>query len=112
MKKLKVIILSLVIVVICLITGCASCERGCSDFKSEINNGLNRRVNVYTINGDLIASYEGKIDIETQDSYILFHFLHRSPFYGTVHSGRQAEYLRNGSGLPYRCGNGNDSARP
>lgn len=73
MKKLKVIILSLVIVVICLITGCASCERSCSDFKSEINNGLNRRVNVYTINGDLIASYEGKIDIETQDSYILFH---------------------------------------
>lgn len=29
-----------------------------------MNGGLNRTVNVYTLDGKLIATYEGKIDID------------------------------------------------
>lgn len=54
--------------------GCASCERCQSDCASELNNGLNRTINIYTYDGELVATYRGKIDIETgHDDYILFH---------------------------------------
>lgn len=33
--------------------------------KSELSGGLKRTVNVYSRNGDLIASYDGKIDIDS-----------------------------------------------
>lgn len=36
--------------------------------RSDLNNGLERKVTVYTANGDIIAEYEGKIDIEANDS--------------------------------------------
>lgn len=52
----------------CLLTGCASADRACTDLRSELAGGLNRVVNVYTANGDLIARYEGKIDLEANDS--------------------------------------------
>lgn len=45
-------------------TGCASCERSCKSCASDMNGGLNRVVNIYTYGGELIASYEGKIDID------------------------------------------------
>lgn len=45
-------------------TGCASCEREWKSCNSDMNGGLNRVVNVYTYDGILIASYEGKIDID------------------------------------------------
>lgn len=52
----------------CLLTGCASIDRACTDFKSDIDGGLDRIINVYTANGDLIAHYEGKIDLEPNDN--------------------------------------------
>ena len=58
-----------------LLTGCASMDRACTDIQSELNNGLNRVINVYTANGDLIARYEGKIDIQESDGgYIKFDY--------------------------------------
>ena len=56
--------------------GCsASMKREIVDFKSNFNGGLNRTINVYTANGDIIASYTGKIDIETNDGgYVKFDF--------------------------------------
>ena len=55
-------------------SGCASFERCQTDFESEINNGIEREINIYTHDGKLIAHHEGKMDIETDnDSYILFH---------------------------------------
>lgn len=45
-------------------TGCASCDRGCKSCASDLNGGLNRKVNVYTLDGELIATYEGIIDID------------------------------------------------
>lgn len=60
--------ISLMILTMSQLTGCASCERGWVDFKSDVGGGLDRTINVYTANGDLIATYEGKIDLEATSS--------------------------------------------
>lgn len=53
----------------------ASGRRALVDEKSEIRNGIERVINVYTADGDLIASYDGKIDIDTNDGgYVKFDF--------------------------------------
>jgi hypothetical protein len=47
--------------------------RAIKDQQSNFNGGITRVVKVYNINGELIESYEGKFDIETDKaSYILF----------------------------------------
>lgn len=63
----KLVLLGLAIITTLTLTSCASVERGMKDMKSELSGGLKRTVNVYSRNGDLIASYEGKIDIEDSD---------------------------------------------
>lgn len=56
-------------------TGCASWDRMATDMKSDMAGGLQRTIKVYTANGDLIAEYEGKIDIETNEGgYVKFDF--------------------------------------
>lgn len=67
MKK-KVMLVALAVVTVMTLTSCASFERGMKDMKSELSGGLNRTVNVYGRNGDLIASYDGKIDIEDSEN--------------------------------------------
>ena len=53
----------------------ASGQRALTDQKSEFANGLERVVRVYTANGDIIAKYEGIIDIEGNDGgYVLFDY--------------------------------------
>ena len=53
----------------------ASGQRAMVDQQSDIGNGLNRIVRVYTANGELIAEFDGKIDIEGNDGgYVLFDF--------------------------------------
>lgn len=53
----------------------ASGQRALTDQKSDLSNGLDRTINVYTANGDLIATYNGKIDIDTNDGgYVKFDF--------------------------------------
>ena len=55
--------------------GCASVDRWCTDVKSDLNGGLNRVINVYTADGKVLASYEGRIDIETNDGgYVKFDY--------------------------------------
>ena len=46
------------------LTGCASLERGCKSFSSDLNGGLERVVKVYSLDGDLLAVHEGLIDID------------------------------------------------
>ena len=65
-KKIVAIVLTLVLVLGTL-TGCASLNRLATDVKSEASNGLNRTINVYTYNGELIATHKGKIDIEISE---------------------------------------------
>ena len=65
----------IIVGVIFVFANTSSCSRAIVDFKSDIGGGLNRTVNVYTANGDIIATYQGKIDIESNDGgYIKFDF--------------------------------------
>lgn len=71
MKK-KILSILLVVLMVLSATGCASWDRATTDFKSEMSGGLERVINVYTADGELIATYEGKIDIEEGDSSVKF----------------------------------------
>jgi hypothetical protein len=69
----KFLAIALTIITMSQLAGCASCERGWVDFKSDVGGGLNRTINVYTANGDLIAQYTGKIDLEmSEGGYVKF----------------------------------------
>ena len=48
--------------------GCASMDRLGTDVKSDSNGGLDRIINVYTADGKVLASYEGRIDIKSLTS--------------------------------------------
>ena len=53
----------------------ASGQRAMVDQQSDLGNGLNRIIRVYTADGDIIAEFEGKIDIEgTDGGYVLFDY--------------------------------------
>lgn len=65
MKKLKTTIFAITMLLCMFIgVGCASCQRSCKSCNSNMNGGLQRIVNVYTHDGDLIATYDGLIDID------------------------------------------------
>ena len=56
-------------------TNTASGKRALIDQKSEFQNGIERTINVYTANGDIIATYTGKIDIADADGgYVKFDY--------------------------------------
>lgn len=56
-------------------TSTASGQRAMVDQRSDINNGIERTVTVYTADGQVIASYTGKIDLEGNDGgYVLFDY--------------------------------------
>ena len=75
MKKRIVGLVVALIMVMCSMAGCASWDRLVTDVKSDVGNGLNRTITVYTANGEVIAQYEGKIDIEsTEGGYVKFDF--------------------------------------
>lgn len=64
-KNIKRIVLAaLMAVAFTFFTGCASMQRSCKSCSSDINGGLYRVVNIYTLDGQLIATYEGLIDID------------------------------------------------
>lgn len=53
----------------------ASGQRALTDQQSELANGLERTVTIYTADGNVIAQYHGRIDIEGNDGgYVLFDF--------------------------------------
>ncbi len=53
----------------------ASGQRALTDQKSELANGLERTVTVYTADGKVMARYEGRIDIEGNDGgYVIFEY--------------------------------------
>lgn len=71
-----------VVATICLLIGMlwyfgntASGQRAMVDQQSDMGNGLERVIRVYTANGEIIAEFEGKIDIEGNDGgYVLFDY--------------------------------------
>lgn len=74
MKK-KICAVALVLTLGLGMSGCASWDRMVTDMKSDINNGMQRTITIYTADGKKLATYEGKIDIETNDGgYVKFDF--------------------------------------
>ena len=68
-------ILATMIISIIALTGCASWDRSVQNIKSDMAGGINRTIVVYTANGDVLAKYTGKIDIEeNQGGYIKFDY--------------------------------------
>lgn len=63
-KIIKIVVSALLIVSLFAFGGCASCSRDLKSCSSDINGGLYRTINVYSLDGKLIATYEGKIDID------------------------------------------------
>lgn len=50
-------------------------KRALIDQRSDFNGGIERTINVYTANGDILASYTGKIDIADADGgYVKFDY--------------------------------------
>lgn len=64
------------VLMIAVLGGCTeSGKRALVDMKSEYLGGLDRTVTVYTADGEVIASYSGKIDIESSAAgYVKFDF--------------------------------------
>ena len=50
----------------------ASGIRALTDQKSNLNNGIERIIRVYTADGRVIAEYKGTIDLEMNQDYIKF----------------------------------------
>lgn len=75
MKKRYIFLIISLFIIIISFTGCSSLSRTFVDIKSDITGGLDRTITVYTANGDIIAQYTGKIDIETNDGgYLKFDY--------------------------------------
>lgn len=51
-----------------VLAGCASFQRWGKDVHSDLTGGLNRAVNIYSHDGKKLASYEGKFDVDIDDS--------------------------------------------
>ena len=69
------VILALLFVMLWYYNNTADGQRAMIDQKSNLDNGLERTITIYTADGNIIATYTGKIDIETNDGgYIKFDF--------------------------------------
>ena len=74
-KAKKIVAVIFVIIMTVCMCSCASWERAKQDLKSDFGGGLYRTIKVYTATGDLLAEYEGKIDIEqSEGGYVKFDF--------------------------------------
>lgn len=74
MAKKRVLIIAGIVVLFLIIIGSASWKREVVDVKSDISNGMQRTIKVYTADGKLLAEYEGKIDIEESNNYVKFDY--------------------------------------
>lgn len=67
----KVIALSVLLVLV--LTGCTEgCSRTFKSIDSNWNGGLNRTLKVYDNQGHVLATYEGKFDIQESQNKVLF----------------------------------------
>lgn len=74
MKK-KILAIGLILGISAACIGCASWGRAMVDMKSDISGGLDRTINIYTADGELMRTYSGKIDLEvTEGGYVKFDF--------------------------------------
>ena len=67
MKNKKIVALVVFALCSCTLTGCASCQRFLKSWDSNMQNGLQRSIEVYDINGEKIKEYSGKFDYTFDD---------------------------------------------
>lgn len=70
MKKTKLIIISVILLL--MLSGCASTNRFFKSVKSEFDNGLEREVTVFSRDGDIIFQDSGKFDVAVSDTRIKY----------------------------------------
>ena len=70
MKK-KLIVIAIALMIVTPLAGCSSCERWKKDMRSDLSGGLERIVTVYNANGEVLKTYEGKIDLEATNGGIV-----------------------------------------
>lgn len=64
----KIILTLTVIFIISTFSGCGeSFQRSVKTFRSEYAGGLERKIEVYSATGELLKTYEGKLDIESNE---------------------------------------------
>ena len=78
----KTVLISIITVVLLFVIGFGglylyynkteSGKRDARTWQSNITAGINRKVRVYDVDGDLLEEYEGQFDIEYSDERILF----------------------------------------
>lgn len=72
-RKIIIAVVAFIIITIAVVfLNTASFKRFAKTTWSNWSGGINRTVNVYDYEGDLIATYTGKIDIEENDTKVLF----------------------------------------
>ena len=74
--KTKLKIIGVILAIILLIAAVyfimpASLKREIKDVKSDWTGGLNRHLTVYTADGNVLAEYDGKIDLESNESGVV-----------------------------------------
>lgn len=60
------------IVTVCGLAGCSSFSRNVKSVVSDYSGGLNRTVTLYDNTGNKIKSWNGKIDLESNDQEMFF----------------------------------------
>lgn len=68
----------LALIIIGIVVGIGACcynsqsmRRSIKDIKSDLGDGLDRTVTVYTADGDVLKTYKGKIDVASNDSGVV-----------------------------------------
>lgn len=74
--KTKFKIIGVILAIILLIAAVyfimpSSLKREIKDVKSDWTGGLNRHLTVYTADGNVLAEYDGKIDLESNESGVV-----------------------------------------
>lgn len=80
-KSYQIVITVILAIVLCVgcfavgrwyFTSTASGIRALTDERSNLRNGLERTITIYTANGEVLKQYHGKIDLEMDQDYIKF----------------------------------------
>ena len=72
MRK-KILCIAMIVAMAFGATGCSeSFNRTLKNLESEYTGGLNRKVIAYDYNGNVLYEYEGKVDIQMNESKVLF----------------------------------------
>lgn len=71
MKKRWIAFIAVALMFALVLCGCTSIQRGLKDIDSDLSGGLDRVVTVYNANGEVLKTYEGKIDLAPTEGGIV-----------------------------------------